>query len=85
MPKRSRGTYEKAAQVVSKMRAERISLRQAARDLGVRPETVLRWGKSGLKKTASGRYEAKRTDPMFRELQVVTEMGKQAITVKGFP
>jgi hypothetical protein len=82
-PQRTREAYQRVAKVLTQMRAEKVSLRKAARDIGIRPETVLRWGGSALKKNASGRYTAKPRDSLLRVMTIPTEKGKQEITVKG--
>src|SRR5215469_15965242 len=56
----------RVAHAISKMRAENLSLAQASREYKLAPQTVLRWGKSGLRRNANGRYSAKRTDRLPR-------------------
>ena len=65
------------------MRAASASLQQAAKEVGISPRTVTRWGKTALKKEANGRYSVKRNDQLLRVLKVPTPDGSREIGVIG--
>lgn len=67
--------------VVSKMRADGLSLNKAAREIGISPSTVLRWGKTALRKNKSGRYVARKSDRLLRVLLVPTSEGAREIAL----
>jgi hypothetical protein len=69
-------------EAVSKMRAEGKSLAQASEDAKLTPHTVLRWGRTALRKGANGRYMAKASDRLLRVMVVLTHGGKQEIAVR---
>lgn len=71
----------RVAHAVSKMRAEKVSLAAASREYKLGPQTVLKWGKSGLRKGANGRYAAKPSDRLSRFMVVLTRVGKQEIAI----
>ncbi len=57
------------------MRTEKVSLRQASREHGVSPATVLRHGKAALRKTSRGTYAARARDRLLRVLVLPTPTG----------
>jgi hypothetical protein len=63
------------------MRADRISLHKASRKFQIDPRTVVRWGGTALRKTASRRYVAKATDQLLRVLVVPTSKGLSEVAV----
>ncbi len=71
----------RVAHAISKMRAEKVSLAEASREYKLGPQAVLRWGKSGLRKAANGRYLAKPGDRLPRFMVVITQDGRQEIAV----
>jgi hypothetical protein len=74
-PQRRQETLRKAAHVLSAMRGEKVSLRQASLELGINPSTVLRHAKAGLRKTARGTYVARKSDRLLRVLVLPTPGG----------
>lgn len=82
-PQRFQHNWSRVAHVIAKMRSEGVSLRRAARDVGISPGTVLRWGRSALRKDSSGRFVAKRTDRLLRVLMVPTPYGPREIAVRN--
>ena len=74
--------WDRVAHVISKMRTEGVSLRQASREFGVDPRTVARLGGSALRKQANGRYKAKASDRLLRVLRVPTREGPRPIAVR---
>ena len=81
MPERKRDIYTRVTQAVTKMK-EHVSLRRAARELGLDPRTVKRIGGSALRRNKSGRFAAKASDRLLRVLVVLTHGGKQEIAVR---
>jgi hypothetical protein len=74
-PQRRQETLKKAAHVLSAMRTEKVSLRQASREQGISPSTVLRHAKAGLRKTSGGTYKARASDKLLRVLVLPTPGG----------
>ncbi len=72
-PQRRRETLKKAAHVLSAMRTEKVSLRQASLEQGISPSTVLRHAKAGLRKTSGGTYAARKSDRLLRVLVLPIE------------
>jgi hypothetical protein len=65
------------------MRAERLSLYQASRSVGVSSSSVLRYGKSALRKLKNGRYAVKSSDQLLRVMRIPTPKGMTEIAVRG--
>jgi hypothetical protein len=80
-PLRFREAYRRTIDVISKMRTEKMSLTQAAREIGISRDSVIRWGGSALKKGGSGRYTAKKRDTLLRIMKVPTEIGYQVVGI----
>jgi hypothetical protein len=77
--KRSQDTWNRVVQAISRMRADHVSLFQAAREFGVSPNEVVRLGGSALRKTPKGRYVAKATDDLLRVLSLPGTKGLREI------
>ncbi len=75
--------WNRVAHVISKMRADGVSLRQASREFGIDPRTVVRLGGPALRKRASGCYAAKASDRLLRVLVIPTREGLREIAVRG--
>ena len=69
-------------EAVSKMRASGVSLTQASGDVKLTPHTVLRWGRTALRKGPNGRYVAKASDRLLRVMVVLTDGGKREIALR---
>lgn len=82
LPPRSQAALENSAHVVTRMRGEGLSLNRAAAEYGTDPRTVVRLAGSALRKSG-GRYAAKPSDNLFRELIVPVHGGTQVIGVRG--
>jgi hypothetical protein len=65
------------------MRSEKVSLARAAREIGISPSSVTRWGRSALRKNKTGRYTAKRTDRLLRVLMVPASDGPREVAVRN--
>jgi hypothetical protein len=76
-----RDRWNNITHVISKMRADRVSLRDASNEFGLTPQTVLRWGGSALRKRAKGEYAAKSSDELLRVLVIPTSKGLQEVAV----
>src|SRR5260370_31296048 len=82
-PPRFQELWNRVTHVIAKMRANKISLQQAAREFGVDPRTVVKRGGSALRKSETGRYAAKKSDRLLRVLVVPTHDGTRDIAVRG--
>jgi hypothetical protein len=71
-----------AFEALSLMRHGR-SLRQAAREVGESPATVLRRVGAALRRDPSGRWVARPTDQLVRPMEILTREGKVAVMVRG--
>ena len=85
MPKASQDTWVKVTHVVSKMRADHVSLPAASREFGLDPRVVARLGKSALRKRKNGQHIAKPYDRLLRILAIPApgeKGGKREIAVR---
>lgn len=82
LPRRSQGTFQNVTHVLTRMR-DGVSLKSAAAQYGVDPRSVVRIGKSGLRKNAAGRYVAKSSDPLLRVLNIPVYGGRIEVGVPG--
>ena len=78
---RFQDTWNRVNHVITKMRADGLSLHRAAREIGISPRTVVRWAKSALRKNKIGRFVAKKTDRLVRVLKVLTLEGQRDIAI----
>jgi hypothetical protein len=63
------------------MRADRVSLQQAAREFGVPPKDVVRLGGSALRRSLSGRYVARARDNLLRVMNLPGRRGLREIAL----
>ncbi len=77
--KRYQDTWNRVVHAISRMRADGVSLQQAAREFGVSPKEVIRLGGSGLRRMPSGRYVAKAKDNLLRVLRLPDRRGMREI------
>lgn len=82
-PARFQDMWTRVENVIAKMRTEQVSLKTAAREIGINPRTVKRWGGSALRKSSSGRYTARPGDQLLRVLKIPTPDGPIEIGVRG--
>ncbi len=80
--KRFRTAWDRVTEALTKMRAKGFSLRRAAGEVGTSPRTVLRLGKSALRKNQRGRFVAKRTDTRLSILVVPSVNGPVEVAVR---
>lgn len=76
MPREFQDRWTRVTHVISKMRAERVSLQKASREFNLDPRIVARLGKSALRTRKNGQYVAKRTDTLLRILVIPSLDGK---------
>lgn len=81
-PIRAQESTNKTAHVLSQMRAEGSSLRKAARENAVSPQTVRRYAGSALRRGATGRYKAQPRDSILRVLVIPTPGGLAEIATR---
>jgi hypothetical protein len=75
-------TWDSVGHVISKMRAEGVSLRRASEEFGIDSDTVLKFGRPALRKQRNGNYVARKTDRQLRVLSVPTSKGRRGIAVR---
>ena len=75
-------TQLKLARVVTAMRSENVSLTCAAGEEQISLATVRRYAGSALRKTASGRYKARKSDRLLRVLVLPTPNGLAEIATR---
>ena len=73
--------WTRVTHVISKMRADGVSLRQASREFGIDPRTVIRLGRPALRKGPNGRYKARPRDRLLRVLRIPPREGRPEIAV----
>jgi hypothetical protein len=74
--------WTRATHVISKMRADGVSLRRASREFGLASRVVLRLASPALRKRANGRYAAKASDRLLRILVIPTPDGLREIATR---
>lgn len=74
--------WNDVTRVISKMRTNRMSLTQAAIEVGIDPHSVTKLGKSALRKRKNGQYVAKRSDTLLRVLTIPTADGLREIVTR---
>jgi AraC-like DNA-binding protein len=79
--KRFQDTWNRVVHAISRMRADRVSLQQAAREFGVSPSEVVRLSGSALRKTPSGRYAAKANDSLLRVINLPGKKGLREVAL----
>lgn len=67
--------WTRVTHVISKMRADKVSLQQASREYGLDPRTVIRLGRSALRKGTDRRYNARASDRLLRVFGNVPSRG----------
>ena len=74
--------WNRVTHTVAKMRANGVSLKQASKEFGLDPRTMIRWAKPGLRKQRNGRYAAKPKDTLLRVLTIPSLEGLREIAVR---
>lgn len=81
-PQEFQETWTAVTHVISKMRADHLSLRQASRGFNLDPRVVTHLGKSALRKRKNGQYVTKRSDTLLRVLTIPTPEGNREIAIR---
>jgi hypothetical protein len=81
-PEEFQDRWNRVTHVISKMRKDRTSLQQASQEFGLSPQTVIRWGKSALRRRTNGQYAAKASDRLLRVLVIPTRHGVREIAIR---
>ena len=79
---RFQDTWTRVTHVVTKMRADNVSLSEASREYGLNSRTVIRLGGSALRKRRNGQYVAKAADSRLRVLVILTDRGLGEIAIQ---
>ena len=74
--------WNRATHVISKMRADGLSLRHASQEYGIDARTVIRLGGSALRKGTNGRYKAKASDHLLRVMVIPTQKGSREVATR---
>src|SRR5712691_8207776 len=82
MSKQFQDRWTRATHVISKIRADGVSLHRAAREFGLGPRVVLRLAGPALRKRANGRYAAKASDRLLRILALPARDGMREIATR---
>jgi hypothetical protein len=82
-PEAFQDRWDRIVGVISQMRSRRTSLKRAAKEAGLDPETVVRWAGSALQKGSNGRYAAKRSDQLLRILKIPDSHGMREVAIRG--
>lgn len=83
LPARQQDARTRSLNALREMRARKLTLYQAAREIGVDPRTLRRWAKPALRKLPNGRYTAKRSDQLVRILTIPGKTGTTEVAVRG--
>jgi hypothetical protein len=82
LSEKSKDRLDRVLRVVGKMRSEKLSLKKASGEFGVKPETVKRWAGLALEKR-NGRFVARKSDRLLRAMKIPTPDGVREIIVRG--
>ena len=82
MSERAQDTWTRATHVVARMRSDKASLPEAAREYGINPRAVARLVRPALRKGANGRYAARAKDSLLRALVIPTTDGLREIGLR---
>jgi hypothetical protein len=76
-------TWNRVLRAIAKMRTDGLSLKKAAKEVGISPRTVTRRGGRTLNKGANGRYSVTRRDSLLRVVQVPTLNGSREVALRN--
>jgi len=82
LPEHLQDRWIRVANVISKVRADRVPLTKASREFELDPRTVVRLGGSALRKRPNGRYAPKPSDRLLRVLVILTPEGPREIALR---
>jgi hypothetical protein len=83
MPEEFQTDWEDMLRVVKRMRAERLSLKKAAKQEGVNPRTVTRLGGRALKRRSNRSYAVTQRDKLLRIMRVPTSQGLREVSLRN--
>jgi hypothetical protein len=75
--------WTRLTQAITKIRNDRVSVREASREFDLDPKIVIRLGRSALRKRKNGQYIAKPTDKLLRILAVPTLKGTREVALRN--
>jgi hypothetical protein len=78
----SQEQWNRVAHVIQKMRKEKISVTQAAKEFGLDRKKVIQLSGSALRKRKNGRYEAKHFDRLLRVLVIPSADGQKEVAIR---
>jgi hypothetical protein len=78
----AREQWNRVAHVIQKVRSERISVTQAAKEFQIDRKKVIELGGSALRKQKNGRYEAKSFDRLLRVLVIPSSDGMKEVAIR---
>jgi hypothetical protein len=78
---RNQQTWDSIGHVVSRMR-DGVTLSKAAKEFGMKPNTVITLGRSALRKQKNGRFVAKKFDQLLRVVNVLSTKGRTEIATR---
>jgi hypothetical protein len=78
---RNQQTWDSIGHVVSKMR-NGGTLSKAAKEFGIKPNTVITLGRAALRKKKNGRFVAKKFDQLLRVVNVLSTKGRTEIATR---
>ena len=81
MTEHRQDTWTRVTHVITRMRADDVSLTQAAQEFALAPDTVLKLAGSALQELPNGRYAAEPSDQLLRVEVVPTPEGLREIGV----
>jgi hypothetical protein len=81
MSQQAQDRWTRATNVVTKMRNDRSSLPDAAREYGMTSRAVLNLAKPALRKRRNGRYGARKIDRLLRVLVIPTTEGLHEVAI----
>jgi hypothetical protein len=82
-PEKFKETWDRVIATVAKMRADKLTLTEASRAIGIDSRTVKRWGGSALRKRNNGTLAAKPYDNLLRLVLIPMPEGPREIAVRG--
>jgi hypothetical protein len=82
MPEHAQDKWTRITHVISRMRAEGVSLPEGSREFGLNPRTVRRLAPSAFRKLRNGRWAARTYDRLLRVLVIPTGDGLREVAVR---
>jgi len=82
LPQKLQDRWITITEVVTKVRAKRVSIRKASKELKINPRIVLQHARSAFRKSKNGRYVAKGHDRLLRVIRVLTPNGLQEVATR---